>query len=80
MVSFVIQQNYTSVLGLSLFWTNCLRHDMTLADLVQLLCRKTAEMANLGHRKGAIKEGYDADFVVWDPDSTFKVILMLLAK
>ncbi|CAG2239479.1 allB [Mytilus edulis] len=61
--------------GLSLFWTNCLRHDMTLVDLVQLLCRKTAEMANLGHRKGAIKEGYDADFVVWDPDSTFKVNL-----
>ncbi|CAC5386440.1 allB [Mytilus coruscus] len=60
-------------LGLSLFWTNCLRHDMTLVDLVQLLCRKTAEMANLGHRKGAIKEGYDADFVIWDPDSTFKV-------
>lgn len=46
---------------------------MNLSDLVKLLCRQTADMSGLGHRKGSIKEGYDADFVVWDPDATFKV-------
>ena len=60
-------------LGLTLFWTNCLRHDMTLVELVNLLCKRTADMASLGHRKGSIKEGYDADFVIWDPDASYTV-------
>lgn len=32
-------------------------------------------MASLGHRKGSIKEGYDADFVIWDPDASYTVCM-----
>ena len=34
-------------------------------------------MASLGHRKGSIKEGYDADFVIWDPDASYTVCMIL---
>ena len=50
---------------------------MTLVELVNLLCKRTADMASLGHRKGSIKEGYDADFVIWDPDASYTVCMIL---
>ncbi|XP_033763464.1 allantoinase, mitochondrial-like [Pecten maximus] len=59
--------------GLSLFWTACQPYGLTLNDVVRLLCRNTAQLAGVGDRKGAIKTGYDADFVIWDPESSFEV-------
>ncbi|XP_060083133.1 allantoinase, mitochondrial-like [Ylistrum balloti] len=59
--------------GLSLFWTSCQQRDLTIHDVVRLLCSNTAQLAGLGHRKGAIKIGYDADFVIWDPQSSYEV-------
>lgn len=32
-----------------------------------------AKLAGLHNRKGQIKEGYDADFVIWDPDATYQL-------
>lgn len=60
-------------LGLSLFWTNCRNYGMNLFDMVKLMCENTAKLASLSHRKGAIRAGYDADFVIWDPDVPFEV-------
>ncbi|KAL3861463.1 hypothetical protein ACJMK2_007497 [Sinanodonta woodiana] len=59
--------------GLSLFWTNAEDRGFTLADTVRLLCENTAKLANLEHRKGALKIGHDADLVIWDPDASYKV-------
>uniref|UniRef100_K1R1D5 allantoinase n=1 Tax=Magallana gigas TaxID=29159 RepID=K1R1D5_MAGGI len=59
--------------GLSLFWTNCRNYGMNLFDMVKLMCENTAKLASLSHRKGAIRAGYDADFVIWDPDVPFEV-------
>lgn len=59
--------------GLSLFWTSCQRYGFSLNDVVRLLCSNTAQLAGLGDRKGAIKIGYDADFVIWDPYSSFQI-------
>lgn len=59
--------------GLSLFWTNCQQYGFTLFDLVKLLCKNTAKLVKLENRKGAIKPGYDADFVIWDPEGSYQV-------
>ena len=54
-------------------WTNAVKHGMVISDLVRLLCENPAKLADLQHRKGAIKAGFDADFVIWDPKATFTV-------
>ncbi|KAI0225059.1 Allantoinase, mitochondrial [Lamellibrachia satsuma] len=59
--------------GLALFWTRAEKIELTLGDVARLLCENTAALCSMGHRKGAIKVGYDADFVIWDPNSSFKV-------
>ena len=41
--------------------------------LVDRLSKRPAEIIGLSDTKGQIKAGYDADFVVWNPDSTFTV-------
>ncbi len=42
-------------------------------DLQRLLTRAPSKLAGLEARKGLLAPGKDADFVVWDPDSTFVV-------
>lgn len=32
-----------------------------------------SKLAGLHKRKGEIQEGYDADFVIWDPEATFEL-------
>lgn len=39
---------------------------ITLARMIEVLCRNPAEIVRLGHRKGALLPGYDADFVIVD--------------
>jgi allantoinase len=34
---------------------------------------RPAALAGIDKRKGAIAEGYDADFVLFDPDASFEV-------
>ena len=38
-----------------------------MKNIIRLMCSKPADLLNLGDRKGKIKEGYDADFVIWNP-------------
>ncbi|KAM9316961.1 allantoinase, mitochondrial-like [Gastrophryne carolinensis] len=59
--------------GLSLFWTSARTHGFSLADVPQLLSSNPAKLCGLEARKGFIKVGYDADFVIWDPDRQFQV-------
>ena len=62
--------------GLSLMWTHGQRHGLKVQDLVKLLCENTAKLTGIGHRKGRIATGYDADFVVWNPDKFYTVFLI----
>ncbi|XP_076059760.1 allantoinase [Oratosquilla oratoria] len=59
--------------GLSLFWTGASQRGLTLQDVVKLMCSGPASQASISHCKGAIAEGKDADFVLWDPHAMFKV-------
>jgi allantoinase len=60
-------------LGLSLLWTEGSKRGVTIAQIVQWTSTKTAEHVGLGERKGLLKVGYDADFVIWDPEAEFEV-------
>ncbi|MGC2300249.1 MAG: allantoinase AllB [Acidobacteriaceae bacterium] len=54
--------------ALSVVWTGMRRRDFSLSDLARLMSQQPAQLAGLDGRKGAIAPGYDADFVVFEPE------------
>lgn len=57
--------------GLPAIWTEASARGASLEDVARWMCRKPAELAGLGERKGRIAPGFAADFVLWDPDEHF---------
>ena len=57
---------------LPIVWTEAAQRGHSLDRLARWICEGPAKLAGL-KRKGAIKEGNDADFVVWSPDETFRI-------
>jgi allantoinase len=58
---------------LPLLFTEGQRHGVTLSQLAEWLSVKPAALAGLGHRKGRIAPGFDADFAVFDPAASWRV-------
>ena len=58
--------------ALPALWTAAKKHHCTLDDMAKWLCEKTALLPQL-KTKGKIAKGYDADFVVWNPEQSFIV-------
>lgn len=59
--------------ALPALWTAARKHDCSLNDIAKWLCEKPAALAGQQDHKGKIAIGYDADFVVWNPDKKFTV-------
>lgn len=59
--------------GLSIFWTNCQQHGMTIYDVHRFLSHHPARLCGLDLNKGRIQVGFDADFCIWDPDEEWTV-------
>jgi allantoinase len=55
--------------ALSVVWTGMRRRRFSLTDLARLMSQQPAQLAGLGGKKGRIAPGYDADFVVFNPDA-----------
>ena len=55
----------------SLIWTEAQARKVKLEKLNHLMSGKTAFFCGLGHRKGKIAPGYDADLFVFDPEAGF---------
>ena len=60
-------------LSLAAVWTGARHRGVTLERLVEWMSAAPARLAGLGHRKGAIAPGFDADLVLLDPDARFTV-------
>lgn len=60
-------------LALPLMWTEAARRGFTLVDIVRWMAEGPARLAGCHGRKGRIAAGYDADLVVFDPDTEFQV-------
>jgi len=60
-------------LALPLIWTEASQRGFDLTDLARWMADAPARLAGCGAHKGRIAEGYDADFVVFDPESQFVV-------
>lgn len=59
--------------GLSLLWTQARMRQFDLQDVVRVLCSEPAKLCRLDDRKGSLRVGMDADFVIWDPEQTTEV-------
>jgi allantoinase len=60
-------------LALPLIWTEARRRGFSINQVARWMGEQPAKFASLGHKKGAIRAGHDADLVVFDPDATFSV-------
>lgn len=60
-------------LGLSLLWTEGKKRGISIGKILEWTSGKTAEHAALSGRKAKLEVGYDADFVIWDPEAQHTV-------
>lgn len=60
-------------MALPVIWTEARQRGFSLHDIAHWMAEKPAELAACGGRKGRIAAGYDADFVVFDPEAEFTV-------
>ena len=59
--------------ALPVLWTAAKKHGCSLNDIAKWLCNNSSILPGLQNRKGKIAKGYDADFVVWNPEKKFTV-------
>ena len=60
-------------LALPALWTLAKRKNISLMNILKWLSDAPARFANLHNRKGVIKQGLDADLVIWSPEENFTV-------
>ncbi|MEI2739202.1 MAG: allantoinase AllB [Chitinophagaceae bacterium] len=58
--------------ALPALWTATKKYGSILTDMARWLCEKPALLPRLKN-KGRIERGYDADFVIWNPEEQFMV-------
>ena len=59
--------------ALPVMWTEASSRGFTLSDLARWMAEAPARLAGCQTRKGRIAPGFDADFVVFDPEDEFVV-------
>jgi len=60
-------------LSLAATWTGARARGCAPDVIAQWMSAAPAKLTGIGHRKGVLAAGFDADIVVWDPEATFVV-------
>jgi allantoinase len=60
-------------MALPVMWTEASRRGFTLCDITRWMAESPARLAGCDSRKGQIRAGCDADFVVFEPETEFVV-------
>lgn len=60
-------------LRLPVMWTDASERGFGVGDLTNWLCTGPARQVGLATLKGSLKEGADADIVIWNPEAEFRV-------
>ena len=60
-------------LALPVMWTEAQKRGFSLTEIARWMAERPARLAGCEARKGRIAAGYDADFVVFDPEGEFNV-------
>lgn len=60
-------------LALPVMWTDAQQRGFGLPDITRWMAEQPAKLAGCDRRKGRLSDGYDADFVVFDPEAQFTV-------
>ncbi len=60
-------------LSLSAVWTGAKARGAKPERIAEWMSAGPAKLARLGHRKGKLAEGFDADIVIWNPEKSFIV-------
>jgi allantoinase len=60
-------------LGLHIIWTGARARGFSPVDIQRWVSENPARLVQIDDKKGSIKIGRDADFVIWDPDAEFIV-------
>jgi len=60
-------------IGLPAVWTQARSRGHALTDVARWMCSRPARLAGISKKKGSIAAGCDADLVIFDPDTAFRV-------
>jgi allantoinase len=60
-------------MALPVMWTEAYQRGFALTDIARWMAQQPARLAGCNKSKGRISAGYDADFVVFDPEAEFTV-------
>lgn len=59
--------------NLPVIWTKAKERGFSIPDISRLLSSQVASFLKMEDRKGKIAVGYDADLLVWEPESVFEI-------
>ena len=56
-------------LTLPVIWTEARQRGYSIEQVARWMCSRPAKLIGMDHRKGRLAPGFDADLIVWDPDT-----------